>query len=70
MFQSYQALSEFERKNPNAGELSVEQKLFILSGMVKHASSLRPDIFADEFSGMPEKIEFIKLLHSVQRPAR
>ncbi len=70
MFQSYQAFGEFERKNPNAGELSIEQKLSILDGMVKHAALLRPDIFADEFFGITEKIEFIKLLHSVQRPAR
>lgn len=70
MFKSYQALREFERKNPNVGELSVEQKLSILDGMLKHTFLLRPDIFADDFYGMMGEIEFIKLLHSVQRPAR
>ncbi|MDZ4846180.1 MAG: hypothetical protein SH857_11595 [Chitinophagales bacterium] len=70
MFQSYQLLSEFERQNPNIAQLSVEQKLSILDGMVQYAFKLRPDIFTDDFAGMQEKIDFIKLLHSVQRAAR
>ena len=70
MFQAYHALGEFERKNPNPGKLSLEQKLSILDGMVKYAFELRPDIFADDFAGMQEKIDFTKLLHSVQRAAR
>ncbi len=66
MFQSYQKLNEFEKNNSGLNELSIEQKLSILNGMVKQARLMRPDIFSDPFHGMQEKIEFIKLLHSCQ----
>ena len=70
MFESYQKLERFNQDYLSHHDLSIEQKLAILDGMLKHARLLRKDIFADPYSGINEKIAFIKLLHGISGTSR
>lgn len=67
MFQSYHYLNEFENQYLQNTDLSLEQKFSILDGMVKYALQVKPDIFNDVYSGIQEKVDFVKLFQSVQR---